>query len=293
MRPDTDQSPRFCRCLRVSRALSTSFIERSIQYSSHSKNVGKTFSERARVPYPAANVPTGAPVAELFHSAEQTQDLWVVHREFPSGVWIEPLLRPPLRFTPPSYGRLSGKDPCWRSDSNGHCAGFRPAASTDWATPAWCHGSDSNGHCAGFEAAASYQLGYRGIGAGGWIRTSTVHLLKVTPPASWATRANGGRWRDRTSAPLRVRRPSMPVPYLSANRPKVAEAAGVEPAKPCGTRGFQDRPPRQWGLRFHGVYGCVWCPSLDSNQQPPRSERGTSTSWATGAVWGLGWTSAR
>ena len=43
----------------------------------------------------------------------------------------------------------------------------------------------------------------------------------------------------------------MPVPYLSANRPVVAEAAGVEPARPCGTRGFRDRPPRQWGLRFH------------------------------------------
>src|SRR5262249_35921106 len=144
----------------------------------------------------------------------------------------------------------------------------RPVASTDWATPAWCHGSDSNRHCAEFEAAASCQLGYRGVmaepctpfGAHGWIRTSTVHPLKVTPPADWATCANGGRWRDRTSAPLRVRRRSKPVPYLSANHPKMAEAAGVEPARPCGTHGFRDRPPHQWGLRFH-VRNCeFWCP---------------------------------
>src|SRR5215510_11375136 len=32
----------------------------------------------------------------------------------------------------------------------------------------------------------------------------------------------------------------------------MAEAAGVEPARPCGTHGFRERPPRQWGLRFHG-----------------------------------------
>jgi hypothetical protein len=41
----------------------------------------------------------------------------------------------------------------------------------------------------------------------------------------------------------------------------MADAAGVEPARPCGTHGFQDRPPRQWGLRIHAsvvtpVQGC-------------------------------------
>ena len=151
-----------------------------------------------------------------------------------------------------------------------------------------CHRRDSNPHRPRFEGGASYQLGYDGIGAHGWIRTSTVHHLKVTPPADWATCAYGGRWRDRTSAPLRARRRSKPVPCLSANRPGLAEAAGVEPARPCGTHGFRDRPPRQWGLRFHMGNGVCWCPSLDSNQQPPRSERGTSTDWATGAVLGLG-----
>jgi hypothetical protein len=128
-----------------------------------------------------------------------------------------------------------------------------------------------------FEAAASYQLGYRGLGAHGWIRTSTVHHLEVTPPADWATRANGGRWRDRTSAPLRARRLSMPVPYLSANHPDMAEAEGVEPPRPCGTHGFRDRPPHQWGLRFHVCNGVCWCPELDSNQQHLRSERSAST----------------
>ena len=47
--------------------------------------------------------------------------------------------------------------------------------------------------------------------------------------------------------------------YVAANTDRIAvstvaemaEAAGVEPARPCGTRGFRDRPPHQWGLRFH------------------------------------------
>ncbi len=38
----------------------------------------------------------------------------------------------------------------------------------------------------------------------------------------------GGRWRDRTSAPLRARRVSTPVHYRSANRPMVP-ARGFEP----------------------------------------------------------------
>ena len=111
----------------------------------------------------------------------------------------------------------------------------------------------------------------------GWIRTSTVHHLKVTPPGDWATCADGGRWRDRTSAPLRARRASNALPYLSANRPGLAEAAGVEPARPCGTHGFRDRPPHQRGLRFHDRNCVCWCPELDSNQQHLRSERSAST----------------
>src|SRR5262245_16703153 len=70
--------------------------------------------------------------------------------------------------------------------------------------------------------------------------------------------ADGGR--DRTSAPLRARRDSSALPYLSANRPGLAEAAGVEPARPCGTHGFRDRPPRQWGLRFHVIAAFVGAP---------------------------------
>src|ERR1700674_3820967 len=93
-----------------------------------------------------------------------------------------------LLHSPPGYGRLSGKGPddwCSPSDSNRDHAWFKQAASADWARRAWCHGSDSNGHCTGFEAVASYQLGYRGIGARGWIRTTTVHHLKVMPSADW------------------------------------------------------------------------------------------------------------
>jgi hypothetical protein len=69
---------------------------------------------------------------------------------------------------------------------------------------------------------------------------------------------------------LAVLRFSKPLPYHSANRPEywfliatpqtapgvapgVADAAGVEPARPCGTHGFQDRPPRQWGLRIQSA----------------------------------------
>jgi hypothetical protein len=44
-----------------------------------------------------------------------------------------------------------------------------------------------------------------------------------------------------------------------------------------------DQRSHQWNLHFHVQTWVGWCPSLDSNQQPPRSERGTSTDWATGA----------
>ncbi len=47
----------------------------------------------------------------------------------------------------------------------------------------------------------------------------------------------------------------------------MAEAEGVEPPRPCGTHGFQDRPPRQWGLRFR------WCQRLVSSQRPRRLQR--------------------
>ena len=80
------------------------------------------------------------------------------------------------------------------------------------------------------------------------MRTSTVHHLEVTPPADWATCAHGGWCTDRTCAPLRVRRLSMPVPYLSANHPELAEAGRVERPRPFGTHGFRDRPPRPMGF---------------------------------------------
>ena len=148
-----------------------------------------------------------------------------------------------LFHSPLGYSRLGREEPPWCSlrDSNPACRRFKRRAST---------GGLSERPRAGL----AWRLRANKNGAHGWIRTSTVQDLGLTPPADWATcAAYGGWWRDRTSAPLRARPPSKRLHYLSANHPDVAEAEGVEPPRPCGTHGFRDRPPRQWGLRFHDV----------------------------------------
>ena len=87
----------------------------------------------------------------------------------------------------PGYSRLSGKGPVLavRFERTLKRVLGSPPLPLGYASVV--PSADSNPHCPRFEGGASYQLGYDGIGAHGWIRTSTVHHLKVTPPADWAT----------------------------------------------------------------------------------------------------------
>lgn len=54
------------------------------------------------------------------------------------------------------------------------------------------------------------------FGAIGWIRTSTVHALNVTPPSSWATMANGRLGRICTGT----------FPFLRRTTPSVGLRGG-------------------------------------------------------------------
>lgn len=60
---------------------------------------------------------------------------------------------------------------------------------------------------------------------------------------------------------------------------EMAETKGIEPLT-LSRLGRFSRPLRPMAPSFR-----IWCPSLDSNQQPSRSKRDASTNWATGAVW--------
>ena len=64
--------------------------------------------------------------------------------------------------------RMERKKWCRRQATSLHLIGFKPIASADWATAAWCMWKDSNLHCAEFETAASAVGLHMRIGIANW-----------------------------------------------------------------------------------------------------------------------------
>jgi hypothetical protein len=163
---------------------------------------------------------------------------------------------------------------------------------------------------------------WEAAGARGWIRTSTVHHLKVTPPADWATRAVGGSGGIEPPPPCGLG--ALPTRCIAALPTVLADGARFERAHPFGFAGLAcrcltSRPTIQkWrkrresnpqGLAARTVFGtgplangvcasmfataCVGAPSWIRTSNTCVLSAVPLPGWTTGASLQLGWTDAR